>query len=210
MIFYLKYGIFFYNIILLFIAVGYYNKYHKLSSTLLIIVLLSILFQNLELVINSRETALIIQKASKISIILFSFSILISVIQAGTLSVKYMYLPIVRKTTWFLSFLMLFLGFFLHQYYSSPNAYNDIKTNAIELITISLILIVGIFSLINKNQYLLFLGSISYFLILIIGYFFIDKTILFPLSQLSFVTFLLINERKSIERSKNKLIIKEF
>ncbi len=210
MMIFIKYGIFIYSIILLFIAIGYYNKYHKLSSTLLIIVLLSILFQNLEFILNSKETALIVQKASNISIILFSFSILISIIQAGTLSVKYMYLPIVRKTTWLLSFLMLFLGFFLHQYYKSPETYNSIKTNIIELITIALILIVGIFSFINKKQYLLLSGTLSYFAIIIAGYFFIDKTILFSLSQLSFVTFLLINERKSIDRSKNKLILKEF
>jgi len=210
MMFYLKLGIFLFNINLLFIAVSYYNKYHKLSSTLLIIVLLSILFQNLEFVIPSEETSLIIQKASRISIILFSFSILISVIQAGTLSVKYMYLPIVRKTTWFLSFLMLFLGFFLHQFFNSPDVYNDIKTNIIELITIALILVVGIFSFINKRQYLLLSGALSYFVILIIGFYFIDKTILFSLSQLSFVSFLLINERESIKRSKNRLIVKEF
>jgi len=210
MMIFLKYGLFVYNIILLIIAVGYYNKYHKLSSTLLIIVLLSILFQNLEFVIISKETALIIQKASRISIILFSFSILISVIQAGTLSVKYMYLPIVRKTTWFLSFLMLFLGFFLHQYYNSPEVYNDVKTNIIEISTIILIFIVGVFSFINKKQYLLLIGASSYLIILIIGYFFIDKTILFSLSQISFVTFLLINERESIKRSKNRLIVKEF
>ena len=207
---YLKYGLFIYNIILLFIAVGYYNTYHKLSSTLLIIVLLSILFQNLELVLNSKETILVVQKASKISIILFSFSILISVIQAGTLSVKYMYLPIVRKTTWFLSFSMLFLGFFLHQYYNNPGVYNEIKTNIIEIITIGLILIVGIFSIKNKKQYLLFFGAISYLLIVAVGYYYIDKTILFSIAQISFVTFLLVNERKSIERSKNKLIVKEF
>lgn len=207
---YIKYGIFLFNITLLIIAVGYYNKYHKLSSTLLIIVLLSILFQNLEFIFTSKETAIIIQKASKISIILFSFSILISVIQAGTLSVKYMYLPIVRKTTWFLSFLMLFLGFLFHQYYDSPDVYYQIKTNIIELITIGLILIVGIFSIINKKQYLLFIGSLLYLLIIFIGYNFIDKTILFSISQLSFVSFLLINERKSIERSKNILIVKEF
>ena len=161
-------------------------------------------------VFSSKETAIIIQKASKISIILFSFSILIAVIQAGTLSVKYMYLPIVRKTTWFLSFLMLFLGFFSHQYYSSLDVNNNIETNIIEFITIVLILIVGIFSIINKKQYLLFIGSLTYLLFITVGYNFIDKTILFSISQLSFVTLLLINERKSIEKSKNILIVTEF
>ena len=206
MIYLLKYGIFFFNIVLLVIAIGYYNKYHKLSSTLIIIVLLSILFQNLEFILHSQETILIVRKASRISIILFSFTLLISIIQAGTLSVKYMYKPLVRQSAWFLSFALLFAGFYYIQTNEHPLAANTIQIHYVEMLIMLFILIIGVLSIINKKQYLLFLGAITYFLFALIGILGPNKILFFSIAQLSYMSFLLINEKKSINRSKNNLL----
>ena len=201
----LKYLIFISNLILLFFTIRYYNQYHKLSSTLLIIVLLSSLFQNLEFLVHSDETKLVLQQASKISKILFSFSFLIAIIQAGTLSIKYMYLQYVRRIAWFLSFLIMFLGFFMLQPNTLDTWYFELKVYFIEIITVTLVFIIGLFSFITKKQYTLLLGSLSFFLIPLIAYFGFDLNVLFSISQISFLSFLLINEKKSIIKSKNKL-----
>lgn len=206
MIYLLKYGIFFFNIALLVIAIGYYNKYHKLSSTLLIIVLLSLLFQNLEFILHTQETLLIVRKASRISIILYSFTLLVSIIQAGTLSVKYMYKPLIRRSAWFLSFALLILGFLYIQMNKHPLDANTIEVHYVEMLIMIFILIIGILSIINKKQYLLFLGATSYFLFALLGVFSENKILFFSIAQLSYMTFLLINEKKSINRSKNNLL----
>jgi hypothetical protein len=164
------------------------------------------MFQNLEYVLSTDETIKIIRLASSISKILFSFSLIIAVIQAGALSVNYMYLQLVRKTTWFISFLLMFFGFFLLQ--TTATEVEILKYNIffVDITIVFIILIIGIFSFITKKQYTLLLGCISYFIIPLIGYKFIDLHILFSISQIVFISFLLVNEKKSINQSKNILI----
>jgi len=193
------------NVFLLLVTYRYYKKYHKLSTTLLIIVLLSLLFKNSALIISDAEKSSVIYKAGMATFILFSFSILMAIIQAGTMSVKKMYLPKVRKIAWGVSFVLLMIWFFINQIdIITPNLFaNYILNNIIEMLVVVLVGLIGFMSGKDKNHWKLFYGSVSYFGLLILLYFFGVKAIeSFAISQTSFVIFLVISEIESIKKEK--------
>jgi len=189
------------NIILLYFTLKNYFKFHKLSTTLLIIVLLSMAFKNISLLFDYKDSNSIFLKAGTSTMVLFSFSILISIIQAGTLSVKYTYLSFVRKTTWILSFVFLFAWFFLNQkdIITESIVVNYLLNNIIEFIIIAFVFVIGLYSYKDKKQWYLLAGSIGYFGLLVIFYLLGVKSIVsFSICQLVFITFLTLNEQKSI------------
>lgn len=193
-----------FNLILLYFTLKNYYRFHKLSTILILIVLLSMAFKNLALLFNSTENTSIILKAGTSTMVLFSFSILIAIIQAGTLSIKYMYLSSVRRYTWILSFFLMFSWFFINQkeIVTNSNFLNFILNNIFEFIIVSFVMVVGIFSYKEKKQLYLLLSGISYFFLLIIFYLFgLNLVTSFSICQLVFITFLLLNEKKTIEET---------
>ena len=189
------------NIILLFITLKGYYKFHKLSTTLLLIVLLSMAFKNSSLIFGYTDSSSIILKAGTSAMVLFSFSILVAIIQAGTLSVKFMYLSIVRKLTWIFSFFFMFSWFFLNQqdFITNSIIINYILNNIIEFLIIALVVVIGVFSYKDKNQLYLLVAGSGYFILLILFYLIGIKSIVsFAICQLFFVTFLVLNEQKII------------
>ncbi len=196
------------NIALLFVSYKYYVKYHKLSTTLLLIVMLSLLFKNTALIISDAEKSSVIFRAGMATFILFSFSILMSIIQAGTLSVKYMFLPKIRKISWGLSFLLMLIWFYINQIdiITSNLFLNYFLNNIIEFIIVIIVGLIGLYSGKNKNHWKLFYGSVFYFVSLILLYFIGLKAIKsFAISQTIFVTFLLLSEIESIKKEKFNL-----
>jgi hypothetical protein len=196
------------NLFLLFVTYNYYRRFHKLSTTLLLIVLLSLLFKNSALIISDTEKSSVIYKAGMATFILFSFSILIAIIQAGTLSVKYMYLTKVRKLAWGVSFILMLFWFFLNQIdiVTSSIFVNYLLNNIIELLIVSIVTLIGFYAWRNKNYRRLFYGGILYFVILIVLYYLEMKSIKsFAISQTVFVVFLVISEIESIKKGKIEL-----
>jgi len=189
------------NLLLLFVTLKSYYKFHKLSTTLLVIVLLSMAFKNTSLFFDYNDKSSIILKAGTSTMVLFSFAILVAIIQAGTLSVRYMYLSSIRKLTWVLSFIFMFLWFFINQQDIITNSViiNYILNNIIEFSIISLVFLIGIFSFKDKKQWYLLAAGSGYFILLGILYLFGVKSIIsFSLCQLLFVTFLVLNEQQTI------------
>lgn len=192
------------NIALIYLTLTYYYRYHKLSSTLLLIVLLGLTFKNTALIFNNLLSTAILLKAGSAAMVLFSFSILIVIIQTGTISIKYTYLPIVRKTTWALSIFFMFLWFFVNQLEILTNSLvlNYVLNNIIEFTIVTLVLIVGIYTYLHKKQWYLLAGSISYFLGLFLLYSINLKSIeSFALVQTIFILFIVLNEKKTFIKS---------
>jgi len=190
-----------FNLILLFITLKGYYKFHKLSTTLLLIVLLSMAFKNIALVFEYTDSSSIILKAGTSAMVLFSFSVLVAIIQAGTLSVKYMYLSTVRKLTWFFSFIFMFTWFFVNQQDIITNSIilNYILNNIIEFSIIALVGVIGAFAYKDKKQWYLLVAGSGYFILLVLLYLVGIKSIVsFAICQLFFVTFLVLNEQKII------------
>lgn len=189
------------NLFLLVFTLKYYYKYHKFSTTMLVIVLLSMIFKNLAIVFGYTQSSSIILKAGTSAMVLFSFSMLISVIQAGTLSVKYMYLSNVRILAWILSFVFMFIWFFVNQQdiITESLFVNYFLNNIIEFLIIAFVFLVGLYSYKDKQQWYLLAGSISYFVMLVLLYIVGVKSILsFSICQLIFITFIVLNEQKSV------------
>ena len=190
-----------FNLILLFITLKGYYKFHKLSTILLLIVLLSMTFKNIALIFDYTDSSSIILKAGTSAMVLFSFSVLVAIIQAGTLSVKYMYLSSVRKITWIFSFFFMFTWFFVNQkdFITSSIIINYILNNIIEFSIIALVAVIGIFSYKDKKQWYLLVAGSGYFILLGLLYLFGVKSIVsFAICQLFFVAFLVLNEQKII------------
>ncbi len=193
------------NIAFLFITLKGYYKFHKLSTTLLVIVLLSMAFKNTALIFGYTDSSSIILKAGTSTMILFSFSILVAIIQAGTLSVKYMYLSSVRKLTWVFSFVFMFTWFFVNQQDIITNSIviNYILNNIIEFLIVSLVGIIGLFSFKDKKQWYLLAASSGYFVLLILFYLIgIKSVISFAVCQLVFVSFLVLNENNILVKKE--------
>jgi hypothetical protein len=158
-------------------------------------------FKNIALVFECTDSNSIILKAGTSAMVLFSFSILVAIIQAGTLSVKYMYLSKVRKITWFFSFVFMFSWFFINQQDIITDSLiaNYVLNNIVEFLIISLVGIIGIFSFKDKGQWYLLVAGGGYFLLLGVFYLIGIKSIVsFAICQLFFVTFLVLNEQKTI------------
>ncbi len=196
-------GIIIINILLLLYILRFYFKYHKLSSTLLTIVLLSLIFKNSALFLEKYSSNIDVINAGIAIFILFSFSIIVATIQTGSLAVKYMYYPATRKTIWILSIVFVFLWFILNQYDFSfeSRKINFFLNHIIEFTIVFIVLFIGLLAYKFKKQSLLLIASIGYFAILIILTMFgINSKENLAISQTFFVFFLVLNEKISIYR----------
>ncbi len=199
-----------FNLILLLLILKGYYKFHKLSTTLLLIVLLIMAFKNIAIVFEYTDRNSIILKAGTSTMVLFSFSVLVAIIQAGTLSVKYMYLSLVRKLTWIFSFVFMFAWFFVNQQDIITNSIvlNYILNSIIEFLIILLVGVIGIYSYKDKKQWYLLVASSGYFILLALLYFIgVNSIVSFAICQLFFVTFLVLNEQRVILKMKDINVI---